>query len=270
MPVGDYVLGTKDDEVARLGLQHRVWRDRAMDAWRRAGFAPGRSILDIGCGPGFAAIDLAEIVGPAGRVVAVDRSRHFLAALSAAAAERGLRHLEVREMDLDQANFPERSFDGAWSRWVFSFVTNPRRLLERVALSLRPGAALVLHEYFAYETWRAAPRCAELEEFVRTVMASWRASGGEPNVVLDLPRWLAETGFDIASHRPIVELAAPASPEWIWLDAFVQTGLPRLVELGHLSASRAQEIAAGWSTFASSPHVRVFTPGVLEIVAVRR
>src|SRR6266513_624084 len=50
----DYVLGTHDDEVARLGLQHRVWRPRALDAWRRAQFTRGQTILDIGCGPGYA------------------------------------------------------------------------------------------------------------------------------------------------------------------------------------------------------------------------
>src|SRR5258708_21651917 len=59
----DYVLGTHDDEVARLGLQHRVWRARALDAWRRPGFTVGQTLLDIGCGPGLASADLAEIVG---------------------------------------------------------------------------------------------------------------------------------------------------------------------------------------------------------------
>ena len=33
----DYLLGTHDAEVQRLGLQHRVWRPRVLDAWRRAG-----------------------------------------------------------------------------------------------------------------------------------------------------------------------------------------------------------------------------------------
>src|SRR5439155_25174453 len=74
----DYVLGTHDDEVARLGLQHRVWRPRSLDAWRRAGFTVGQTLLDIGCGPGWASADMAEIVGESGRVVAVDRSRRFL------------------------------------------------------------------------------------------------------------------------------------------------------------------------------------------------
>ena len=37
----DYVLGTHDDEIARLGLQHRVWRDAVTAAWQRAGITEG-------------------------------------------------------------------------------------------------------------------------------------------------------------------------------------------------------------------------------------
>ena len=84
----DYVLGTHDEEIARLGLQHAVWRPRASDAWRRAGFTSGQTLIDLGCGPGFATLDLAEIVGPHGRVLAIDRSRRFLDALEAAACGR--------------------------------------------------------------------------------------------------------------------------------------------------------------------------------------
>ena len=63
----DYVLGTHDEEIERLGLQHRVWLPRASDAWRRAGFSVGHTLLDVGCGPGWATLDLAGIAGPTGR-----------------------------------------------------------------------------------------------------------------------------------------------------------------------------------------------------------
>ena len=81
----DYVLGTHDEEIERLGLQHRVWQPRVSDAWRRAGFTTGQTLLDLGCGPGYATLDLAGIVGPAGRVIGIDRSRRFLGAGAARA-----------------------------------------------------------------------------------------------------------------------------------------------------------------------------------------
>jgi len=67
MSDGDYLLGTRDDEIARLGLQHRVWRAQMLDGFRRARFAPGQTILDVGAGPGFATADLADTVGPGGK-----------------------------------------------------------------------------------------------------------------------------------------------------------------------------------------------------------
>src|SRR5213075_3053989 len=118
----DYVLGTHDEEVERLGLQHRVWRPRASDAWRRAGFTTGQTILDIGSGPGYASIDLAEIVGPTGRVVALERSTRFIDALESAAKIRGVKNITTYLLDLDIDPFPDESADGAWVRWVFAFL----------------------------------------------------------------------------------------------------------------------------------------------------
>jgi cyclopropane fatty-acyl-phospholipid synthase-like methyltransferase len=38
--------------------------------WDRAGFGPGQRLLDVGCGPGFASLDLVERVGGYGQVLA--------------------------------------------------------------------------------------------------------------------------------------------------------------------------------------------------------
>lgn len=265
----DYVLGTHDDEIARLGLQHRVWRPRALEAWQRAGFTVGQTLVDIGCGPGYATIDLAEIVGPSGRVVAIDRSRRFLDALEQARTIRGLHQVTTVELDLDEVELPAVRADGAWSRWVFAFVKRPRDLLARVADALRPGGVLVLHEYFDYRTWRLAPRAPEIEEFVSVVMAGWRASGGEPDIALDLPRWLAEQGFEVRSLRPIIEVVPRASFFWEWPKAFLEVGVRRMVELGQLSADRAAAITAAFAASEAAPGTLMITPAVLEIVAVR-
>ena len=265
----DYVLGTHDEEVARLALQHRVWRPRTLDTWRRAGFTVGQTILDVGCGPGYATLDLAEIVGPSGRVVAIDRSRRFLDVLEARRRHAGIAQVDVSELDLAESALPAVAAQGAWCRWVLCFVRNPRDLLTRIAGALRPGGVLVSYEYFDYATWRLAPRSAELEEFVQAVMASWRAAGGEPDIALELPRWLTELGFRIRSLQPIVDVVSPENYVWEWPKSFVVSGLARQVELGAISAARAAAIAAAFAAREREANTWMITPAVLEVIAVK-
>jgi ubiquinone/menaquinone biosynthesis C-methylase UbiE len=266
----EYILGTHDEEIWRLGLQHRVWRGRTLEGWRHAGFSVDQTIVDVGCGPGYATLDLAEIVGPSGRVIALDRSRRFLNALEAVSKQRGLPQISTLELDLDTAKLPELKADGAWVRWVFCFVTNPRDLLVRIAETVRPGGALVIHEYFDYSTWRLVPRCVELEKFVLAVMQSWRANGGEPDIGLDLVRWLEELNFEIQSVQPFVDIVTPSNFVWQWPKAFVRGGVHRLVELGFLTLQESTELLDAFTAAESNPNTRLVTPAVLEVIAIRR
>lgn len=266
MSSGDYVLGTHDAEIDRLEFQHSVWLPRAREAWQRAGIAAGQTVLDVGCGPGFATRELAELVGPAGRVIAVDRSQRFLDLVARTAPA----HVETAACDLDVDALPAVTADAAWSRWLFCFVQRPRELLARVAERLRPGGVFVAHEYFDYGAWRGAPREPAIEDFVARVMASWRTRGGEPDIALELPAWLTELGFTIASLRPIVEFAAPGSPHWEWLARFGDVQLQRLVELAEISPERGEQLAQAMASYALRTGVHIVTPAVLEIVAIRR
>jgi SAM-dependent methyltransferase len=265
----DYVLGTHDEEIERLGLQHRVWRPRALDAWRRAGVTTGQTILDVGCGPGYATLDLAEIVGASGGVIAVDRSRRFLDALDVLRRQRGLDNIESHALDLEEDALPEGTVDAAWARWVFAFVRHPKALLQRVADAIRPGGVFIAHEYFDYSTWRLSPRSPELEEFVQGVMESWRAEGGEPDIGLTLPVWFQEMGFRIRELNPIVDAVASSNFVWQWPRAFVEVGLARLVELGRMTGERGREISAALAARERDPKTFLITPGVLEVIAVK-
>jgi len=266
----DYVLGTHDEEIERLGLQHNVWRPRAMAAWQRGGFTVGQTLIDVGCGPGYATLDLAELVGPHGRIVAVDRSRRFLDTLDARRRARGFDNVSIVEADLDVATFDEFSADGAWCRWVTAFVPRPRDLLERVARGLKPGARFVLHEYFEYATWRVMPRSALFEAFVEATIANWRRSGGEPDIGLDIPAWLEALGFDIQSLTPIVDVISPRDYVWQWPKSFVKVGLQRLIELGAIDEIKGAQIESAFDEIDKSSSTRMITPGVLQIIARKR
>ncbi|HEY2825375.1 MAG TPA: methyltransferase domain-containing protein [Gemmatimonadales bacterium] len=263
-----YVLGTGDEELERLGLQHRVWRNRTLAAWQRAGFARGQTLLDVGAGPGYATLDLAEIAGPGGRVVALDKSRRFLDALQARAAHAGLANITTHELDLDQGPWPDVPADGIWCRWVFAFVKEPQAVLDQVLARLKPGGSIVCYEYFDYCAWRLNPPCAELEEFVRLIVKSWRQSGGEPDIGLDLPRWLEARGLRtrLMTH---VDVVLTGSEIWQWPASFVHSGLKRLVELGEITDQRGEEIYRAFQAAERTADTRMVTPALLEIVASR-
>ncbi|HUQ99013.1 MAG TPA: methyltransferase domain-containing protein [Gemmatimonadaceae bacterium] len=270
LPEGDYVLGTGDPEVERLGLQHLVWRPRASDAWRRAGFTVGQHLIDIGCGPGYASIDLAGIVGDKGKITAVDRSPAFLDILRKRLASARIGNVTTVDQDLDEGRLPQLNADGAWVRWVFAFLTKPRQLLGAIHRALKPGATLVIHEYFDYAEWRISPREPEFEEFVQAVITSWRKSGGEPNIGLDLMGWLPKEGFEIRELRPIVDIITPRDFIWQWPSSFLEIGIARLVSLGYLADERASQIRETFRRIEKDPDTRMITPGVLEIIATRR
>ena len=260
----EYVLGTNDDEISRLGMQHRVWRRRALDAWIDAGFTSGQTLLDIGSGPGWATLDLAEI---AGHVIALEKSPRFLDALHAAARHRRLTNIQTFEIDLDTDSFPDLAVDGAWVRWVFAFVANPRNLLRRTRAAMKPGAPLVIHEYFDYSTWRITPHSEIHESFVTEVMASWRANGGEPDIGLDLLRWLPAEGFRVRRVRPHIDIITPKHFAWQWARSFALTGPDRLAELGRISADRAAEIKEAFLRSETAPDTQMVTPAVVELIA---
>jgi len=265
----DYVLGTNDEEIQRLGLQHRVWRPAMLDCWQRAGVTSGSRVLDVGAGPGYATLDLAEIVGPRGAVVAIERSARFAEAARRRCQLQGLAPVKVHELDLMTDELPPESFDAIWCRWVASFVPRPSLLIRKLAGLARPGTVAIFHEYIDYSTWRLAPRCERLEEFVQEVMGSWRAAAGEPDVALALPTLLRTEGFAVRSAVPKVFCIGPASPIWRWPASFVATNLDRLVALQRVDRAWAESVREAFAQAEARPDSLMITPMVLEIVAER-
>jgi ubiquinone/menaquinone biosynthesis C-methylase UbiE len=263
----DYVLGTHDDEVARLGLQHRVWRDAVTECWHRVGITEGWRVLDVGSGPGYASADLAEIVGPTGSVLGVERSARFLEAARERCARRGLTNVEFREGDLMEISLGELACDVSWCRWVANFVSSPQKLVEKIAGALRPGGIAIFHEYSDYLTFRFMPIRPALEKFELAVSESWVASGGDPNVARLLPELLRNAGMRVVEIVPRVRTISPRDYTWQWPKSFIEINVARLQELGRISDELAAEILREFREANADPNSWFTTPMFLEIVA---
>lgn len=266
----DYVLGTNDEEILRLGLQHRVWRAVVLDCWYRAGISVGSKVIDVGAGPGYATSDLADIVGPAGRVTAVERSAKFLQVMKDTCQRRGLSNVLIHELDLMTDELPGADHDFSWCRWVACFVADPARLVRRIAGALRPGGRAIFHEYGHYRTWQHFPPLPIQQEFVEFVMESWRETGGEADIGVELPSLLAENGLVVQSVTPRVFCLRPNEYMWQWPASFIQSGPGRLHELGKVDQAFVDKLQSAFAAAEANPQSMVMTPLVLEIVAQKK
>ncbi len=101
----------------------------------------GMSVLDVGCGWGDMSIQVAEIVGPKGRVVGIDCVEAFLEEARSDAAAKGFRNVEFHRGDAEIA-LPENEFDYVVARFGTMFFTNPVVALRHMRLALKPGGRM--------------------------------------------------------------------------------------------------------------------------------
>src|SRR3954464_7823021 len=108
---------------------------------------PGESVLDIGCGGGETALELARAVAPDGTVVGVDLSAAVLAFAQRAA--QGRERVRFVQADAQVFPFEPASFDAAFSRFGVMFFADPIAAFINIRCSLKPNGRL------AFVCWRA-------------------------------------------------------------------------------------------------------------------
>lgn len=266
----EYIFRTTDEELVRLGYQHRVWAEDAYAGWRRAGFAPGWRVIDLGSGPGFTTIDLAHLVGPTGAVLAVDESQKFLDHLMAVMAVEPLDNVTPLCANVTEFSAEPGAYDGANARWLMCFVDDPLKVARRVAHALRPGGVWVIQDYSDYTGAGLWPESDAFRALLAAVEAHWRDGRGDPDVVAHLPAILDTAGFDVAHTRPMVRTGRPGSALWMWPEVFFRSFGPVLVEEGGIEQATLDEFWRDWEERSHMGHAVFTSPPMTELIAVKR
>lgn len=141
----DRVAGRYDllNSLMSAGLHHR-WRERAAD---RAELSAGDSVLDVCCGTGDLAYELAGRVAPNGKVIGCDFSEPMLDLAREKAASRGVEGVRFEWADALSLPYDAGRFDAVTVGFgVRNFADRDRGLREMTRV-LRPGGRLVVLEF---------------------------------------------------------------------------------------------------------------------------
>ena len=140
----DRVAGRYDalNSVMTAGLHHR-WRERAA---ARTGLGPGDAALDVCCGTGDLALELARLVTPGGHVVGCDFSEPMLDLAREKAAERSADGVRFEWADALELPYDGERFDAVTVGFGVRNLADLDRGLREMARVLKPGGRAVILE----------------------------------------------------------------------------------------------------------------------------
>jgi len=149
-------------EAERYDTLNRRFGELVVEA-----FAPkeGEHVLDVGCGNGAVALEVARRVGSGGSVLGLDLSGPMLATARQRAAGAGLTHARFEQGDAQVHPLGEAFFDGVTSRFGVMFFNDPVAAFANLARATRPGGRLAFAcwQDLAANEWLMVPAGAALQ-----------------------------------------------------------------------------------------------------------
>ena len=110
---------------------------------------PGEIIADMGAGTGYFSIPLAQLVGPHGRVLAVDIQPEMLDILKARMKERGVSNVDLILGNATDPHLPDKAVDLVLMVDIYHELSHPWEMMQKICEALKPGGRVALVEYRA-------------------------------------------------------------------------------------------------------------------------
>jgi ubiquinone/menaquinone biosynthesis C-methylase UbiE len=164
-----------------------AWKPTILDGLR---LQPGAQVLDIGCGAGADAFDLADRVGPSGHVTGVDISESLITEAMRRAVGRNF-PITFEVGDAQALRFLDHTFDAVRTERMLMHVPNPEQALSEMARVLRPGGRMAVHDF----DWETQFCDSPYKEITRKIALSFCDGIKNGWIGRCLPRLFGEIGM---------------------------------------------------------------------------
>lgn len=197
--------------------------------------AAGETVVDLGCGTGFLARDLALVVGKEGSVLGLDPSADMLALGKERCA--GFSQVTLKEGSAENIPVEDNSVDVVTCTQVLLYVQDVSAVLKEIHRVLKPGTGRI----GVIETdWRGVVLNTSHDKFSEAVFGAWRAAVPSPNLPPALPNLLREHSFGIVKSEAIPVLNTNFTECTFSGNMFPFLGM-QAVQLGRLKPVERQE-----------------------------
>ena len=120
-----------------------TWQ-RPADVLRALDLKEGNTVVDLGSGAGYFTLKISPVIGPRGRVIAVDLRGLSLTFLWIRAALRTPHNIEVMVGQEEDPRLPAGTVDAVLIANTYHEFRNPHAIIDHVFRALRPGGRLVI------------------------------------------------------------------------------------------------------------------------------
>lgn len=215
--------------------------------FRDAGVSEGALVLELGCGPGEITELIADIVGPSGSVVAIDRDEQMLAAAKTRLESRGAQNVCFVCADLLAA--PEflgdidlASVDVIAGRRVLMYLNEPETVIAGLLPWLRPGGLVVFEEADSTLGPGVVSKMPAHEQATAWLDEMLSAEGVDRSMGFHLPAIYIKAGLEVGRIR--AEAVIDGQGDQYTIGELIKLLQPRLESAGIATSASIESLVA--------------------------
>lgn len=259
-----YTLATGAAAAQRLEIVHEIWGQGTREAALQSGLARGMKVADFGCGVGTVSTMLAELVGPEGRVTALDLSGEQIEMARARAGQAGFANVEFHEGNAMRTGLPDASFDLVHCRLLLLHLPDPMAALAEMKRVLRPGGILFVEDADMASGHSVPP--SALDRFAELYPRLGRTRGLDYTLAGRLHLLVLQAGMvelSVRFNQPAYLTGRPRRG----YELSLEEARPHLIEAGLITAGELDALLAEMRVAAEDPNLLVVTPRMTAVTA---
>ena len=230
-----YAFSDTENEKKRLEEQSRIIGVTTRRMFESAGIAPGMKVLDIGSGAGDVALILADMVGPDGSVVGIEKNPDIIDTARKRAEAGSYGNVTFLAGDAGSLDLDD-DFDALVGRAVLMYIPDPVGVLKALLKHVKPGGVVAFQEVDFTIRPVALPMPDTLKQAWDWLYATIEKSGTEMQMGFKLLDTYIKAGLPEPAMHLDAFMGGTSWPGLDWLVSTLRSLVPTMEQLGVATA----------------------------------